>query len=92
MGDGLYVKDLRVFKDRDLKDIVLVDNSIVSFAFNFDNGVPISPFLWQKNDEELLYMVSYLEEVYSYHDIREHIRKTFKLKEQFDKIWFNWNT
>jgi len=30
---GIYVKDLRVIADRDLKDVILVDNSIVSFAF-----------------------------------------------------------
>jgi TFIIF-interacting CTD phosphatase-like protein len=31
---GIYVKDLRVIGDRDLKEIIIVDNSIVSFAFN----------------------------------------------------------
>lgn len=30
-------------------------------------------------------MASYLEEVYSYPDIREHIAKTFKLKENMEK-------
>jgi CTD small phosphatase-like protein 2 len=81
-GHGLYVKDLRVIQDRDLKDIILVDNSIVSFAFQMDNGVPISAFMRQANDEELLYLVGYLEEVGSFPDVREHIRKTFKLEEQ----------
>lgn len=84
-GEGMYVKDLRIIKDRDLKDIVLVDNSIVSFAFNLDNGVPISAFIRQTVDEELLYMVSYLEEIYSSHDLREHISSTFKLRENMEK-------
>jgi TFIIF-interacting CTD phosphatase-like protein len=30
---GVFIKDLRVISDRDIKDIVIVDNSIVSFAF-----------------------------------------------------------
>ena len=30
---GIYIKDLRVIADRDLKDLLIVDNSIVSFAF-----------------------------------------------------------
>lgn len=30
---GIYVKDIRVIADRDPKDIVLVDNSLVSFAY-----------------------------------------------------------
>lgn len=79
------MKDLRIIRDRDLANVVLVDNSIVSFAFNLDNGVPISAFIRQKHDEELLYLVSYLEEVYSYPDVREQIGKTFQLQEQMKK-------
>jgi CTD small phosphatase-like protein 2 len=30
---GVFVKDLRIISDRDAKDIVIVDNSIISFAF-----------------------------------------------------------
>lgn len=82
---GVYVKDLRIIKDRDLKDVVLVDNSIVSFAFNLSNGVPISAFTGSKNDEELLYMVSFLEELFSHYDVRPHVEKTFKLSEMMLK-------
>jgi len=71
--DGFYVKDLRIIQDRPLKDIIIVDNSIISFAFNIDNGVPISAYMRQEKDEELLYLVSFLEEIYSYPDMREHI-------------------
>lgn len=63
------MKDLRIIQDRSLKEIIIVDNSIVSFAFNMDNGIPIKAFTREKNDEELLYMVSYLEEIYSYPDV-----------------------
>jgi CTD small phosphatase-like protein 2 len=66
---GIYVKDLRIIQDRSLKEIILVDNSIVSFAFNMDNGIPIKGYSREKNDEELLYMVSYLEEIYSFPDV-----------------------
>jgi len=69
----VYVKDLRVITDRDLKDIVIVDNSIVSFAFQLSNGVPISSFTGQSGDEELLFMVTLLEEIYSYDDIRPQL-------------------
>ena len=41
----MYVKDLRVIKDRNPENMILVDNSIVSFAFNLDNGVPIAAFI-----------------------------------------------
>lgn len=82
---GIYVKDLRVIADRHPRDVILVDNSIVSFAFNLDNGVPIAAYTRQPQDEELLYLVSYLEEVYSYPDVREQIGRTFKLREQMEK-------
>ena len=63
-----------------MENIVLVDNSILSFAYNMDNGVPISAFYTGMNkDEELLYMVGYLESIYAQADIRDNIRETFKL-------------
>jgi len=49
--------------DRDKKDIIIVDNSIMSFAFDLDNGVPINSFLGTEDDDrELLFLISFLEE------------------------------
>ena len=59
--------------------MIIVDNSIISFAFNLKNGIPIKAFTGEKNDEELLFLVTFLEEIYSFNDVREHIDKTFKL-------------
>jgi len=36
----VYVKDLRVI-DRNLNDMVLIDNAAYSYAFQLENGVPI---------------------------------------------------
>ena len=33
VGENYYVKDLRIFQNRSLKDLVLIDNSVYSFAF-----------------------------------------------------------
>ena len=30
---NIYVKDLRIFKNRDLKNIIIIDNSSLSFSF-----------------------------------------------------------
>ena len=80
--DRYFVKDLRIIKDRDLKDMILVDNSIISMAFNIDNGIPVAPFYrWIKNDEELLFLHSYLDEIYHIEDVRDHNKDKFKLKE-----------
>ncbi len=61
--DGYYVKDLRIFHDLDLSDLVLIDNSVYSFAHQIENGVPIIPFYHDKNDEELLHLIKYMEGV-----------------------------
>jgi CTD small phosphatase-like protein 2 len=82
---GVYVKDLRVIRDRDLKEMVLVDNSIISFAFHMDNGIPIKAYMRQADDEELLFMVSFLEEIYSFSDVRKHIRQTFRIKDLMNR-------
>ena len=76
---GVYVKDLSIIADRSPKEMVIVDNSIISFAFDMPNGIPIKAFLGDKNDEELLFMVTFLEEVFGASDVRDHINKTFKL-------------
>lgn len=88
---GVYVKDLRIIRDRDIKDIIIVDNSIISFAYQLDNGIPIKAYMRQEKDEELLFMVTFLEEIYSYPDPRIHIRKTFCLKDLRNRYCKNHN-
>lgn len=82
------MKDLRIIADRDLKDIVLVDNSIISFAYQMDNGIPIKAYMRQDGDEELLYMVTFLEELFGESDLRNHLRKNFCLKKLQEKYCY----
>jgi CTD small phosphatase-like protein 2 len=42
--EDVYVKDLRIIGDRALEDMLIVDNSIISFAYQLDNGIPICGF------------------------------------------------
>jgi TFIIF-interacting CTD phosphatase-like protein len=42
-AEGMYVKDLRVL-NRNLSDMILVDNAAYSYAFQLDNGIPIIPY------------------------------------------------
>ena len=72
--EGYYVKDLRIFGDRDLKDVVIVDNSVYSFAFQIDNGIPIIPFYNDKSDEEMLHLVYYLNCLAGVDDVRDQNR------------------
>ena len=60
--------------------MIIIDNSIVSFAFNIDNGVLVKDFHSNMvNDEEFLYLCKFLEDAFSQNDLREFNREKFKL-------------
>ena len=74
----IYIKDLRVFHLIDLCDIIIIDNSALSFALHLDNGIPILPFYDNKNDNELMILANYLKELSNSEDISVSNRKFMK--------------
>jgi len=74
----MYCKDLRVI-DRELSDILLVDNAAYSYAAQPDNGIPILPYYHGKSDYELKALENYLLGLVLAKDIRLVNRKTFQL-------------
>lgn len=76
--DGVFVKDLRVI-NRDMKDMVLVDNASYSYGLQVENGIPILPFYEDKQDEEFRHLLPYLIRLQHYPDVREANKATFKL-------------
>ena len=60
VNDRIYVKDLRILKGVDLKDIILIDNSMYSFSSQLTNGILINSFYNDKNDIELYNVLGYL--------------------------------
>lgn len=57
--EGMHVKDLRVI-DRDLSQMVLVDNAAYSYIYQMDNGIPIIPYYHGKQDFELEALQKYI--------------------------------
>ena len=55
-----FIKDLNKL-GRDIKDIIIVDNSPISYALNPDNGIPILSWFDDKNDRELYNIMPILE-------------------------------
>jgi len=84
--DGYYVKDLRIFEGLSLHEVVLIDNSVYSFAHQIENGVPIIPFYHDKNDEELLHLIKYMEGVAASQDVREYNREAFGLRRLAEEV------
>jgi len=79
--DGVYIKDLRVVANRDLKDMVIVDNAVYSFGFQLENGIPIIPFYNNPDDEELLHLINYINCLAYFEDLREQNARAFQLRE-----------
>ncbi len=85
-GRKFYIKDLDIFdKYYDLKNIVIIDNSVLSFAYHLNNGIPIVPYYDLEEDKELSILGYYLLSIYHYDDLREankvHIRIDYYLEE-----------
>jgi len=74
----IYIKDLRIFKNVSLNDLLIVDNSLISFAFHLDNGIPILPFYNNKKDNELVYLISYLDSIVNSYDLRKENKRFIK--------------
>jgi CTD small phosphatase-like protein 2 len=84
----LHIKDLRIIANRDLKDVILVDNFMYSYSFQFENGVPILPYFGGKEDDELEHLAKLLEKVAQIDesiDLREVVSSIFR-SEMIDKF------
>lgn len=69
--DNVYIKDLRIFKNVALKDIILVDNAVYSFGLQLDNGIPITPFKEDPEDTEFKHLMGHLQKCAMADDMRE---------------------
>ena len=86
-NDTFTVKDLRIFKEVNLKNIVLLDNSMYSFAAQIDNGILINTFINDKNDNELYNALEYLIKYISpAEDVREINERFFNFRQIINEI------
>ena len=72
------IKDLRIL-NRNPENIVIVDNSVYSFAYHLDNGVPIVSWFDNPCDTELLNLIEYFRIIADTHDVRDVNRQIFHL-------------
>jgi len=65
---GNYVKDLGLI-GRPLKDTIIIDNSPLSYLFNPENAVPIESWFDDPNDNHLIELLPYLEQLTKVDDV-----------------------
>lgn len=78
--EGMHIKDLRVL-NREMSDMVLVDNAAYSYLHQLDNGIPIIPYYKGSDDYELKALESFVDSMLLVKDMRLVNRRTFKLHE-----------
>ena len=79
-GTKFYVKDLDIFDEHyNLKDIIIIDNSVLSFIYHLENGIPIVPYYDEDKDDSLYVVGLYLKHIFKENDLREANKKYINL-------------
>jgi hypothetical protein len=70
----MYIKDLSII-NRDLKDVIIIDNYTYSYLNHSSNGLPIKSWIGDPTDRELEKMWTVIEKLNQVDDVREIIPK-----------------
>ena len=82
-----YIKNLDILKNFNLKDLIIIDNSVLSFAYHLDNGVPILPYYEGNEDNELKILTYYLIFIYHDNDLRESNNNYINLRKLLKSVY-----
>lgn len=71
LRDGVgYIKDLSLISKKSLNEIIIVDNSPISYAMNVDNAIQVEGWISDPTDTDLLNLLPLLEALRFTTDIR----------------------
>jgi len=86
-NSGKMIKDLRVIANRQIKNMILVDDSALSFCAQISNGILVPPYNGdekQDEDDTLRVLADFLKEVSIQENAKEYLEKTLKMKELYN--------
>ena len=81
-----FIKDLRVL-GRDLNEVVIVDDLIISFAYQLDNGILVKEYKGEPTDKELLWLTKYLVALATIEDVRIRNSMVFRFNKLLDRVF-----
>ena len=86
LSEGKFIKDL-ILLNLNLNDVIILDNNPISYKFNKKNGIPIKSWHFDKNDNELLKIIPFLNYLSTVDDVRKFIPYVIENEEiNYDKI------
>ena len=71
--NNTFVKDLSKL-GRELKDIIIIDNSPSAYMFQPENALPITSWYEDQKDRELQKLIPILERLSQVEDVRNYIK------------------
>ena len=84
INNSIILKNLHFFRDLDFRNVLIIDNNPEHFFCHLRNVMPIVPFFGEKDDEELLKVNMFLEDVWAFEDFRKVLRKSFHMEKLRD--------
>ena len=82
----LYIKDLRIIKDYDPKNVILMDNSLYSFMNQPSNGMLVNSFYTNHKDTQLISAKNFLvNHILPCDDVRKECEKWYHFTNLFYK-------
>ena len=82
----LYIKDLRIIKDYDPMNVILMDNSLYSFMNQPSNGMLVNSFYTNHKDTQLISAKNFLiNHIFPCDDIRKECEKWYHFTDLFYK-------
>jgi len=78
----IFIKDLRIFKTRRLENLIMIDNSFYSFSNQLNNGVLVTSYYDNANDNDLYNLKKYLQNIQEAkpHDVRNVNESVFNFE------------
>ena len=82
----LYIKDLRIIKNYDPMNVILMDNSLYSFLNQPSNGMLVNSFYTNHKDTQLISATKFLvNHIFPCEDIRKECEKWYHFTDLFYK-------
>lgn len=75
-----YIKDLGLL-GRDLKQLIIIDNSPLCFSLHMNNAIPIPSWESNSQDRALLHLIPLLSQLSSLPDVRPYLAAKFRVQE-----------